>query len=88
MSQPLPPHRNLESLKKEAKRWLTALRAGDAQARARLRRVYPDAPATPVLRDVQHALALEHGFDGWHRLEVKLRNRPGRVHARSGYWSR
>ena len=26
--------------------------------------------------------------DGWHRLEVKLRNRPGRVHARSGYWSR
>jgi Ca-activated chloride channel homolog len=26
--------------------------------------------------------------DGWHRLEVRLRNRPGRVHARSGYWSR
>jgi VWFA-related protein len=26
--------------------------------------------------------------DGWHRLTVKLRNRPGRVHARSGYWSR
>ena len=26
--------------------------------------------------------------DGWHRLEVKLRNRAGRVHARTGYWSR
>ncbi len=26
--------------------------------------------------------------DGWHRLEVRLRNRPGKVHARSGYWSR
>jgi VWFA-related protein len=26
--------------------------------------------------------------DGWHKLEVKLRNRPGKVHARSGYWSR
>ena len=26
--------------------------------------------------------------DGWHRLEVRLRNRSGRVHARSGYWSR
>jgi VWFA-related protein len=26
--------------------------------------------------------------DGWHRLEVRLRTRPGRVHARSGYWSR
>ena len=26
--------------------------------------------------------------DGWHRLTVKLRNRPGRIRARSGYWSR
>jgi Ca-activated chloride channel homolog len=26
--------------------------------------------------------------DGWHTLEVKLRKRSGRVHARSGYWSR
>ena len=26
--------------------------------------------------------------DGWHRLAVKLRNRPGNVHARRGYWSR
>jgi VWFA-related protein len=26
--------------------------------------------------------------DGWHPLTVKLRNRPGKVHARDGYWSR
>jgi hypothetical protein len=26
--------------------------------------------------------------DGWHTLGVKLRRRSGRVHARSGYWSR
>ena len=26
--------------------------------------------------------------DGWHPLTVKLRSRPGRVHARQGYWSR
>ncbi len=26
--------------------------------------------------------------DGWHKLEVKLRSRPGKIHARSGYWSR
>lgn len=26
--------------------------------------------------------------DGWHRLEIRLRNRAGRVHARTGYWSR
>lgn len=25
---------------------------------------------------------------GWHRLEVRLRSRSGKVHARSGYWSR
>ena len=75
MSQPLPPPRNLESLKKEAKRWLAALRAGEAPARGRLRGVYPDAPATPVLRDVQHALALEHGFDGWTLLKAAIEQR-------------
>lgn len=26
--------------------------------------------------------------DGWHRLTVRLRNRAGKVHARSGYWAR
>ena len=26
--------------------------------------------------------------DGWHRLAVKIRNRSGKIHARSGYWSR
>ncbi len=26
--------------------------------------------------------------DGWHRLTVRLRSRAGKVHARSGYWSR
>jgi uncharacterized protein len=61
----------LDNLKKEAKRWLKALRDGDAGARERLTRVWPDAPATPVLRDVQHALAREHGFDNW--LAVKDR---------------
>jgi Leucine-rich repeat (LRR) protein len=61
--------RTLESLKKEAKRWLDTLRSGDARARARLRQAYPDAPADPGLRDVQHALAREHGFSGWSALK-------------------
>ena len=65
MSHELPPRRNLESLKKEAKRWLAALHAGDPEARARLARAFPDAAAPPTLRDVQHALAREHGFAGW-----------------------
>jgi uncharacterized protein len=55
----------LDNLKKTAKRWLKALRAKDEDARARLDRAYPRAPADPVLRDVQHALAREHGYENW-----------------------
>lgn len=75
MSHERPPRRNLESLKKEAKRWLDALRAQEPEARARLERALPDAPAAPALRDVQHALAREHGFDGWTSLKEAVENR-------------
>jgi hypothetical protein len=66
------PRRSLDSLKKEAKRWLDALRANVADARARLARAIPTAPAKPTLRDVQHALAREHGFPGWAALKRAL----------------
>jgi hypothetical protein len=56
---------SLEQLKKDAKRWLKALRAGDASARARLELANPRAGNPPALRDVQHALAREYGCDGW-----------------------
>jgi len=76
------PHvrRNLESLKKEAKRWLDALESGDAAARARLLRAHPEAPVDPGLRDIQHALAREHGFAGWSALKdaVSARDDEGR----------
>jgi hypothetical protein len=75
MSHQLPPRQNLESLKKESKRWLRALRAGDAEARARLARACPDAPADPTLRDVLHALAREHGFAGWTALKDAIERR-------------
>jgi hypothetical protein len=65
MSGTVPPRRNLESLKKEAKRWLDALQANDSEARARLDRAHPQHHGSPTLRDVQLALAREHGFDGW-----------------------
>src|SRR5690242_18302120 len=75
-STPTPQvRRNLESLKKEAKRWLDALRSGDTEARARLRQAYPDAPADPGLRDVQLALAREHGFPGWSALKDAVASR-------------
>jgi hypothetical protein len=55
----------MDNLRKEAKRWLKAIRANNPDARARFERAHPTAPATPVLRDVQHALAREHGYDSW-----------------------
>src|SRR5262249_1053987 len=39
---------------------------------ARLDRAYPDAPAELGLRDVQHALAREHGVPGWRALKDAL----------------
>jgi uncharacterized protein len=72
MSRQLTPKTNLDNLKKEAKRWLKALRENDGEARARLERVYPNAPAEPALRHVQHALALEYGLASWRDLKSRL----------------
>ena len=65
MSRTLTAASTLENLKREAKRWLKALRAGDSEARLRLARALSDPPTEPTLRDVQLALAREHGFAGW-----------------------
>lgn len=68
--------RSLESFRKEAKRWLADLRAGDSAAIARLRAALGETPdraaATPTLRHVQLALAREHGFAGWGALTDAL----------------
>jgi hypothetical protein len=55
----------MDALRRQAKRWLRALRANDAAARDRLHRAHPTAPAHPTLRDVQHALAREYGYENW-----------------------
>jgi ankyrin repeat protein len=60
----------LDNLRKAAKRWLKALRDGDSAALDRLHRAYPGAPASPTLRDVQHALARERGFQDWKALKT------------------
>ena len=65
---------SLDNLKKAAKRWLRALAANDAEALARLRRAYPNAPANPGLRDVQHALAREKGAENWIALKHRVQN--------------
>jgi ankyrin repeat protein len=64
----------LDNLRKAAKRWLKALRAKDAGARARIERAYPGAPAEPALRDVQHALAREHGYGSWKNMIAARRD--------------
>jgi ankyrin repeat protein len=66
------PIDNLDSLRKQAKQWLKALRSGDAAARQRFQRVHPKPAAQPVLRDVQHALAKELGFASWAQLKLHV----------------
>jgi hypothetical protein len=66
---------SLENLRKETKRWLRALRAGDTGARARLDLAWPQAPRQPVLRDVQHALAREYGQESWMALKRSIGSR-------------
>src|SRR5436309_14782379 len=69
MTRRLTPQSSLELLKREAKRWLKALRDGDASARDRLERALERVPDEPTLRDVQLALAREHGLPGWTALK-------------------
>src|SRR5690349_1703444 len=76
MQRKLTPATTLENLKKEAKRWLKALRENDAQARERFQQAHSHAPANPVLRDVQHALAREYGEKSWKALKQALQAWP------------
>jgi uncharacterized protein len=55
MPRTVTPATSLDTLKKEARRWLKELRAGNPGARSRFERAHPKAPGHPVLRDVQHA---------------------------------
>ena len=75
MSRPITPDLTLDTLKKEAKRWLKAIRASDAAARTRLARVLSNASLVPTLRAVQLALAREFGLDGWATLRQALADR-------------
>jgi ankyrin repeat protein len=72
MPRQITPRSTLENLRREAKRWLKALRENLGEARARLERALPEAPKVPTLRDVQHALAREHGLPGWAALKNLL----------------
>jgi uncharacterized protein len=70
---------SVEFLKKEAKQWLKSLETGDSDAMARLRRALPEYDGNnaqqPTLRTVQHALAREHGVEGWLALTGAIETR-------------
>jgi ankyrin repeat protein len=72
MTRRLTPQSTLDNLKREAKRWLKALRCHNSDARARLERAHAKPPGEPTLRDVQLALAREYGFAGWSELKNAL----------------
>ena len=72
MQRKLTSATTLDNLRHEARRWLKALRAEDPDARDRFDRAYPNHNRTPVLRDVQYALAREHGFENWKELKIAL----------------
>jgi hypothetical protein len=72
MPRTLTSSTTLDHLRLTAKRWLKALRANDPQAREYFQRNYPTHTGTPVLRDVQYALAREYGFDSWKALKLAV----------------
>jgi hypothetical protein len=72
MQRKLTPDTTLGNLRREAKRWLMALRENDPEARDRFGRAYPKHSGTPVLRDVHYALAREHGFESWKELKAAV----------------
>lgn len=59
----------MDKLRKEAKHWLRALRASDSAALSRFERALPQHSPTPMLREVQQALAREQGFSSWAALK-------------------
>ncbi len=72
MQRKLTSATTLDNLRREARRWLKALRENESKARQRFELAYPKHTGAPVLRDVQHALAREHGFENWKAMKLAV----------------
>lgn len=72
MPRILTPRTSVETLRKDAKRWLKALRAAEPDAKRRLSAAWYAAPTELGLRDVQHALAREYGCESWAALKAAI----------------
>ncbi|OCP18900.1 MULTISPECIES: ankyrin repeat domain-containing protein [unclassified Ensifer] len=78
ITRDLPANATLDSIRKQAKAFLKALKAGDAAARQRALPYFAD-PAAIGLQDAQLVIAREFGFSSWTRLKTHLeRAQPGK----------
>jgi len=75
MPRSLSPNSSVDVLRGEAKRWLKSVIRGDLEALARFSRAFPNHTGVPKLREVQHALAREHGFSSWAMLKQEIEGR-------------
>ena len=74
----LPVRPSLESLRKQAKKLVRDLVAGNAGAIARVRAQLPKAKLPLSQRDAQLVLAREYGFPGWKGLVEEVEKRLGK----------
>ena len=74
----------VDALHQEAEFWLSQARDKHSGFTKRLRLAYPAASATPTLRDIQHALAREQGYDTWNALVAGISAQPPPAEARGG----
>ena len=74
----LPARPSLESLRKQARKLVRSVAAGDAEALARARAQVPQAGLPLLQRDAQLVLAREYGFPGWKDLVKEVKQRLGR----------
>jgi ankyrin repeat protein len=75
---------DVDALRKEARFWLKHVRAKHSGFTKRLRLAYPAAPAAPTLRDIQHALARERGYENWKALVAAIGDQPPPAPPRGG----
>ena len=61
----LPSHSSFESIRKQAKKLVRQVAAGNPDALARVHSQLPDLSLPLLLRDAQFILAREYGFAGW-----------------------
>jgi ankyrin repeat protein len=75
MPRSLSPNSNIDALRREAKRWFKSVTSGNPEAAERFRQVVPDHTGNLKLRQVQQALAREHGFPSWAALRQEIEDR-------------